>query len=177
MSQPSGCPECRHILPGGRKCRSIALKDQAFCYAHLRHSNLTEANRARSHSVALPPLEDWAAIQMSLDEIVAAFAAHKISRPEAGTYLYALQIASRNLVRIEQLPPPDPIQLSTDEHGEVLAAAPVPQSDTRPADASDPAPNVAKTAPDPETVLLAQDLNPKAEFPCRGWFPHAQARS
>ena len=44
---------------------------------------------------------------MSLDEILAAFAAHKISRRDAGTYLFALQIGELNLTRMEQLPPPD----------------------------------------------------------------------
>lgn len=122
MAKPFRCPECRHILPGGRKCHSLALKGKAFCPAHLRRRTLVEANRARNHSVALPPLEDRAALQMALDEVLAALAAHKITRREAGTYLFALQIGAQNLARMEQLPPPDPIQFVTDEHGDILAA-------------------------------------------------------
>lgn len=106
MSQSSGCPECRHILPGGRKCGAIASRGEPFCHAHLHRRTLAEVNRARRHSVALPPLEDRAAIQMSIDEVLAAFAAHKISRRETSTYLYALDLASRNLARMEQLTPP-----------------------------------------------------------------------
>ena len=98
MSERVRCPECRHILPGGQKCHAIAVKDLPYCLAHLRRSRLADANRARRHSVALPPLEDWAAIQMSIDEILAAFAAHKITRRETGTYLYALQMASKTPV-------------------------------------------------------------------------------
>ena len=125
MPEPFRCPECRHILPDGRKCHALALKDKLFCPAHLHRRTLAEANRSRQHSVALPPLENRTAIQMSIDEILAAMAAHKITRREAGTYLYAVQMASQNLARIEQfeqLPPPGPVQPSSDDRGDPLAA-------------------------------------------------------
>ncbi len=107
MAQTSCYPECRHIMSDGRTCGSPALRGKLLCYQHSRKRTLVEANRVRRHSVALPPLENRTAIQMSLDEILAAFAAHKISRREAGTYLFALQIGELNLTRMEQLPPPD----------------------------------------------------------------------
>ncbi|MFP5277317.1 MAG: hypothetical protein ACLGPM_09375 [Acidobacteriota bacterium] len=122
MSRPSLYPECRHLLTSGRKCRAAALQGKAYCSAHLRQRNLVEANRVRRHSVALPPLDDRTAIQMSLDEILAAFAAHKISRREAGTYLFALQIGELNLTRMEQLPPPDPE--TSGDHDSTGAQAP-----------------------------------------------------
>ncbi|MFP5206651.1 MAG: hypothetical protein ACLGSH_14955 [Acidobacteriota bacterium] len=151
MSESSSrCPECRHIMPGGRKCHALALKDKPFCHAHLRRSALIEANRARQHSVALPPLEDWAAIQMSLDEILAAFAAHKISRREAGTYLFAIQIASRNphLDRVEMLPAPGAGPLAPDGRAEP-PANPTEPSPAEPG-AGAPEPIALSPAPSPD---------------------------
>ena len=63
MSQPSLYPECTHIMPSGRNCQSPARRGTLFCAHHGCRQALTEANRARKHSVALPPLEDRAAIR------------------------------------------------------------------------------------------------------------------
>lgn len=116
------CPECRHILPGGRKCHQPALRGESFCYHHIRTRNLVAANRARRHSIALPPLEDRQAIQMSLDAVLAALGAGKINRRTAATYAYALAIASENLARMEEAPPPQSIEFSRCEDGDILAA-------------------------------------------------------
>ena len=94
--------QCQHIFVGGKRCGGIAERGEPLCRHHLHRRALAQTNRARRHSVALPPLEDRAAIQMSIDEILASFAARKISRREAGTYLFAIHIASINLARIEQ---------------------------------------------------------------------------
>jgi hypothetical protein len=104
--------QCQHILIGGKRCGDVALRGQSLCRHHINKRSLTQANRARRHSVALPPLEDRAAIQMSLDEILASFAARKITRPEAGTYLFGIQLAELNLSRMERLPPSDPVELA-----------------------------------------------------------------
>ncbi len=124
MSQPCLYAECRHILASGRKCRAAALKGRAFCLHHIRSRNLVESNRARNHSIALPPLEDRAAIQMSLDVVLAALAAGKFNRRTAATYVYAIKAASDNLALLEQLPPPEPIEICRDERGDILAAEP-----------------------------------------------------
>lgn len=118
------CPECRHILPSGRKCSQPALHGKPFCIHHCRSRNLVQANRARNHSIALPPLEDRAAIQMSLDVVLAALAAGKINRRTAATYAYAIKIGSDNLARMEQAPPPEPVEICRDDHGDILAAEP-----------------------------------------------------
>lgn len=127
MSLASCVPECRHILPGGQKCRALALRDKHFCPAHLHRQSLTEANRLRNHSVVLPPLETWEAVLMSIDQVLAAFAAGKISRRETSTCLYALQLASRVLARKEQAQ--QALTPSADSHaaaGSRPAAAPNP---------------------------------------------------
>ena len=120
MSNP--CPECHHILPGGRKCHQPALHGKPLCIHHCRTRNLVEANRARKHSIALPPLEDRPAIQMSLDIVLAALGAGKINRRTAATYAFSLKIASDNFARMEQAPPPEPVEICRGERGDILAA-------------------------------------------------------
>jgi hypothetical protein len=116
------CPECRHILPSGRKCHQPALSGKSFCMHHCRARNLVEANRARRHSIALPPLEDRSAVQMSIDVVLAALGAGKINRRTAATYTYAIKIGADNLAKMENTPPPEPIAICRDERGDILAA-------------------------------------------------------
>jgi hypothetical protein len=157
MSELSRYPECRHILPSGRKCHSPALREKTLCYYHSRSRTLVDANRSRKHSIALPPLEDHAAIQMSLDEILAALGAHKISRREASTYLFALQIAMKNLARMDGLPAPAPVELCRDERGDIIAAPepPIPTAaEPAPSDsipvAAAPSPTAHRTPKSPQ---------------------------
>jgi hypothetical protein len=163
MSQPFRCPECRYLLPGGQKCRGVAVKDMPYCLAHLRRSRLVDANRARRHSVALPPLEDWAAIQMSIDEILAAFAAHKITRRETGTYLYALQMASQILIRNERHAPPTDTPPITPTPIESTPQDPEPPNpDPADPDPADPDPAEPDSAdPGPDTPGPTHELEPE----------------
>jgi hypothetical protein len=117
-----GCPECRHILTSGNKCHQPALRGKPFCIHHCRTRNLVEANRARKHSISLPPLEDRHAVQMSIDVVLAALAAGKINRRTAGTYAYAIKIVSDNFPHMEQEPPLTPVEICRNEHGDILAA-------------------------------------------------------
>ena len=119
-----GCPECRHILTSGSKCHLPALRGKPFCMHHCRTRNLVEANRARKHSIALPPLEDRQAIQMSIDVVLAALGAGKINRRTAATYVYAIKTVSDRLPRIDQEPPIVPIEICRTENGDILAAEP-----------------------------------------------------
>lgn len=146
-------------MPSGRTCQSPAIKGQPLCFQHSRRRTLVEANRTRKHSIALPPLEDRVAIQMSLDEILAALSAGKISRREAATYLYALQLGMRNLSYIEQLPTPDPIHLCRQQNGDILAAE--EPSTTAPGDSAQPHPR--GTALDDPTSTPS--LEPTADRP------------
>lgn len=102
-------PECRHIMPSGLRCQSPALLNHPFCYFHSRQRSLKEANMYRMKSVALPPLEDRAAIQLGINEILAGLASRKIDRREASTYLYGIQMAINNLAYAPQLPADDPV--------------------------------------------------------------------
>ncbi|MFP5204565.1 MAG: hypothetical protein ACLGSH_04335 [Acidobacteriota bacterium] len=173
MSQ--GCLECHHIFPGGRKCGAIALKGQTLCYAHANQQHLIEVNRARCHSVALPPLEDRAAIRMAIDEVLAALAASKITRCTASTYLYAIDLASRNLTRIEQLPPPAPHELCVESARLALPpqaaktdAQAAPYGRRLPAGSANAAPLAAHPSAGPASAApdsAAPQLDPQAQLP------------
>ena len=120
----NACPECRHILTSGRKCHQPAMRGQLFCQHHCRTRNLVEANRLRNHSIALPPLEDRSAVQLSIDVVLAALGAGKINRRTAATYVYAIKVGADNLAVTEQAPPPEPLEVCRDERGDVFAAEP-----------------------------------------------------
>ena len=102
MSTPSQYPECRHILPSGKRCHAPALRGQPTCYFHGRKANLVRYNRERDHTVALPPLEDRGAIQMAIDAVLAALAADKLDKKTVWPYLVAIQSASHNLARAKE---------------------------------------------------------------------------
>ena len=121
MSEKTACPECRHILPSGRKCHAPALHGKVFCYYHLRQRSLIERNRYRSSSVAIPPIEDRSALQIAIGEVLHAFADRKIDRHAAGLYLYALQIASHNLDRAGSFAPADSVDRCVELEGQVVA--------------------------------------------------------
>ncbi|MFP5206707.1 MAG: hypothetical protein ACLGSH_15235 [Acidobacteriota bacterium] len=154
-------PECRHILPSGCRCKSPALRGRTLCFYHARASNLVEVNRPRKHSVALPPLEDRAAIQMSISEVVAALAAGKLSRREAGTYLYAIDLAGRTLTRIEQLPPPDPLEPEAQEPEAQEPEAQEPEAQDSEAGAPPPEPT-----PEPDPAPENPETDPLLDTAC-----------
>ncbi len=114
---------CRHIKTNGRRCKSPALGQSAFCYfhsrLHRRHKNLVEnarglvENQMNSASGAtgthqilpesappleldLPPLEDVESIQVSISLLIAALARNRIDSKRAAVLLYGLQLASTN---------------------------------------------------------------------------------
>ena len=133
--------KCRHVMPSGRNCHAPALHGKAYCSAHWRRRILAEANVCRRHSVVLPPLEDADAIRMSIDEILAALSAHKITRREASTYLYGVQLATQLLNRLGLLQqPPD---TADKEEEEVATNHASPANDTAPAASTDSASTAA----------------------------------
>ncbi len=131
-SQPRACPECRHIFPNGRRCHAAALRGKPLCYFHSRNRSVADQNRARTHSVALPPLEDRGAIQVALNEVLAALAAGKLDRKEIWPYLSAIQMASRNLAlgaaKQQEIVYPSPVEAFEEKFGESLAVSTEPDA-------------------------------------------------
>lgn len=90
--------ECRHILPGGRKCKSPALKGKVFCYYHTASRRSATNKVPETGPVLLSSVEDASGIAIALNQVIREFGKGHIDRFSAGTFLYALQIAS-SLIR------------------------------------------------------------------------------
>jgi hypothetical protein len=97
--------ECRHILPGGRKCRAAALRGPAFCYYHTASRRLS-VSISSAGAVLLPPVEDAASVQVAVNQVLHSLGERRISHREAGVFFYGLRIASGLARRAE--PDPNP---------------------------------------------------------------------
>jgi hypothetical protein len=96
---------CRHIFVDGRRCGSPALREENFCYFHRTHRTpvLANARRNRPRSgfdlTLLDGLDNHAAIQLSITEVLGRIARNEIEPKSAWLLLYGLQIAGTNLRR------------------------------------------------------------------------------
>ena len=104
--------ECRHIMPNGARCDSPALRDKNYCYFHTRlHSPAKPAPAASKSDPAaaeprkIPVLEDRSAILVALSQIVNDLNSKRLDTQRAGHLLYALQIASQNVERKQDVLP------------------------------------------------------------------------
>jgi hypothetical protein len=82
--------ECRHVMPSGLHCRSMAMRGSSFCYYHARPQRPTHPKEAR---IELPDLLDSNGITTFVSRIVKALAAGHISTRRASVLLYGLQVA------------------------------------------------------------------------------------
>src|SRR5579862_2267745 len=105
---------CRHIKVSGTQCGSPALRNKRFCFYHQQdrqakvecYSDLPEA----TGEISFPYFEDAHSVQMVIRQVVQMILQKRIERKTAGLILYALQIASSNLKRLE-LEKPQPEQV------------------------------------------------------------------
>ena len=110
-------PRCRHIKVNGTQCGSPALRHKNFCFYHQQHRPLivecySEGPYA-SGEIALPYFEDAHSIQTVIRQLVQMVLQKRLERKTASLLLYALQIASSNLKRME-LEKPQPEQVVID---------------------------------------------------------------
>src|SRR5215467_5551801 len=87
---------CRHVKEDGTHCGSPALQNRKYCHHHLksRGRRLRRARALRDQvpfRLDLPALEDLAAVQVALSEIVQALGSGQLDRRAAGKMLYAIQ--------------------------------------------------------------------------------------
>ena len=109
---------CRHIKVSGTQCGSPALRKKSFCFYHQQNRPLTvdcyyNPEEYATGEIALPVFEDAHSIQTVIRQIVQMVLQKRLERKTASTLLYALQIASSNLKRME-LEKPQPEQVVTD---------------------------------------------------------------
>jgi hypothetical protein len=117
--------ECRHIKTSGTKCQSPALKGKAYCYFHFRaHRQRRSApgpEAARGHEFDAPLLEDRAAIQLAISEVVAAMARNRMDPDRGGKILWGLQLAMHQVRFPREIVAPQPVrEIFQGEEGEEL---------------------------------------------------------
>src|ERR1700674_3168564 len=108
---------CRHIKISGIQCGSPALRSKIFCFYHHKYRPLpvecfSDIEYATGE-INLPFFEDAHSIQAVIREVVQMVLQKRIERKTASLLLYALQIASSNLKRMD-LEKPQPEQVVTD---------------------------------------------------------------
>jgi len=119
-------PECRHILPNGRKCFAPALRGTHFCYFHTNLHKLTKKPASAMDSIQIPlALEDRCSLQVAIAQVLRAIVSNSIDRPRASLLLYGLQLASQNVDHTRWALPFGGVQgLTHTRDGEELAMPP-----------------------------------------------------
>ena len=108
---------CRHVHTDGRRCGSPALRAQNFCYYHDRARLQNAPLAGRAGIFRMQPIDDRAAIQIALYDVLSRLTAGDLDNKRASILLYGLQIASSNLARLHQLQPAtQPIEDITTHH-------------------------------------------------------------
>jgi hypothetical protein len=108
---------CRHIKVNGTQCGSPALRSKIFCFYHHKDRPLpvecySDIEYATGE-ITLPFFEDAHSVQTVIRQVVQMVLQKRIERKTASLLLYALQIASSNLKRMD-LEKPQPEQVVTD---------------------------------------------------------------
>ena len=133
-------PRCRHIKVNGTQCGSPALRNKNFCFYHQQDRPLkvecySEGPYATGE-IALPLFEDAHSIQTVIRQVVQMVLQKRIERKTASLLLYALQIASSNLKRIElEKPQPEQVVINLETESETPMAANIEEETAR--DSSD----------------------------------------
>jgi hypothetical protein len=113
----SEAPRCRHIKVSGTQCGSPAVRSKSFCFYHQQHRPiLAECYSDGEYStgeILLPVFEDAHSVQSVIRQVMQMVLQKRIERKTASLLLYALQIASSNLKRME-LEKPQPEQVVID---------------------------------------------------------------
>jgi hypothetical protein len=84
---------CNHIKSDGRPCNAPALRKHSYCFFHQQQLN----RRRREYPDRLPILEDRAAVQVAIMQVLDRLYLKTIDYKAAALMLYGLQLASTNL--------------------------------------------------------------------------------
>jgi|SRR5271166_5096439 len=112
----SASPACRHIMGNGTQCGSPALRKKEYCFYHQQSRpwkiECYSEGKYATGEILLPFFEDAHSIQAVVREVVQMVLQKRIEQKTASLVLYALQIASSNLKRME-LEKPQPERVVT----------------------------------------------------------------
>jgi hypothetical protein len=113
--------ECRHILTSGHKCKSPALRGQAYCYFHTANRRFATTSTAAVDPLLIPNIEDTAGVQVAINQVFRGLASRRIDRRQAGVYFYGLQIAARLARKSDEKPTETVRETCEDADGQTLA--------------------------------------------------------
>ena len=106
---PESVARCRHIKVNGTQCGSPALRDEKYCYFHMRWhtTSMSVLLKEREHWIAgLPTLEDANSIQVGLAEVMRLLVTRELDSKTGALLLYAMQTAAANMKRTSFEPEP-----------------------------------------------------------------------
>jgi hypothetical protein len=89
--------QCTHLKVDGHRCGAPALTGKPRCHFHNHIFR-------RPKEFILPPLEDANSVQVTIMEVMRALLEGRLERANAGTLLYACQIAQSNLRNLSLAP-------------------------------------------------------------------------
>jgi hypothetical protein len=92
---------CTHIKPNGLQCQSPAMRGSDFCYFHPSSPIKPKEKPSARNEIKLPPLIDAASIQAAIAQVMAASLRSRLTLRRARQILFALRIASQNIIRSE----------------------------------------------------------------------------
>ena len=93
--------ECRHILPGGRKCHAPALRGKPFCYHHAKFHFRNTVSRNYG-KLTLPPIDNLTSIQAAVKKTIASLSSPFMDTERAELLLHGLSLAADLQKRIDK---------------------------------------------------------------------------
>jgi hypothetical protein len=146
---------CQRVKINGTQCGSPAIRDTKFCYFH---TWCRPAQVDVSTSAAVPPapfllpvLEDAASIQLAITQVCEHLLHRRLDAKKAGILLYAMQVASSNLGRLNQNQGPKKSSKKNEENAQeksVEASSPVPASSDATLASQDDSGSISSGEPD-----------------------------
>ena len=113
-SESSSYPICVHIMPGGRRCGSPAMRGDDFCFYHnnvdrrvprvnfMMYLSDPQPERNPNHQYEVPYIEDPESLQIAFTQFLHAVSEQHVTTDRAWLLLSALHGAARNLRLLER---------------------------------------------------------------------------
>src|SRR5260370_26920313 len=108
-SYPASIHRCQHIKVNGTQCGSPAMREEKYCYFHMRWhtTRMSVLLKEREHWIAgLPTLEDANSIQVGLAEVMRLLVTGEVDSKTGALLRYAMHAASDTLTDTSFEPEP-----------------------------------------------------------------------
>jgi hypothetical protein len=107
---PESVARCQHIKVNGTQCGSPALRQEKYCYFHMRwclkNMEINSGIQQERWEATMPLLEDANSVQMGVGEVMRLMLTRQVDHRTAALMLYGLQTASINMKHTSFEPEP-----------------------------------------------------------------------